>query len=79
MPNVTVICFLASVFFYGMGFDHNSDVSLATAYFVLAIIFSMIGCLNYVIKYQATQVITKTLVFEKPLVRKRMMETMKAS
>lgn len=57
MPKVTVICYLSSLLFYGMGYskmlilknadvntyDFTSVVSLATAYFVLTIFLALIG------------------------------------
>lgn len=62
MPNVTVICYLSSLLFYGMGYlktlviqnavtldtyDYTFYVSLATGYFVLAIVLAVIGSLFF--------------------------------
>ncbi|MBP1759283.1 MAG: hypothetical protein H6Q63_200 [Firmicutes bacterium] len=58
MPKVTAICYLSSLLFYGMGYsktlvienpltvntyDYTLYVSLATAYYVLAIFLAVIG------------------------------------
>ncbi|WP_199241764.1 hypothetical protein [Desulfosporosinus sp. Sb-LF] len=65
MPNVTAICYLLSLLFYGIGYsktlvimsaltvntyDNTIDVSLATAYFVLAIFLAVIGSLFFYVK-----------------------------
>jgi len=59
MPNATTICYLSSLLFYGMGYskmlvlknpvtEHvNIHVSLATSYFVLTILFAVIGSLFF--------------------------------
>jgi len=64
MPNVTVICFFSSLLCYGLGFlkisslnnalldninyDFSILVSIATSYFVMAILFAVIGFLCYI-------------------------------
>lgn len=55
MPNVTAICYVSSLLFYGMGFFkmlvlknaviEHVNVSLATSYYFLAIFFAVIGSL----------------------------------
>ena len=65
MPNVTVICYLSSLLFYGLGYlktlviqnavtldtyDYTFYVSLATGYFVLAIVLAVIGSLFFYVK-----------------------------
>jgi len=62
MPNVTAICYLFSLLFYGMGYskmlvlrnavtvntyDYTIHVSLATGYFVFAIFSAIIGSLFF--------------------------------
>lgn len=64
MPKATVICYLSSLLFYGMGYskmgvlnsghvstyDYTINVSLATAYFVLTIFLIVIGSVSFYIK-----------------------------
>lgn len=63
MPKLTVICYLCSLLFYGMGFSkklmlnnmvivnanaYNYSINVSmTIFFVLAIIFSVIGFLSF--------------------------------
>lgn len=72
MAQLTAICYLSSLLFYGMGYskmlvlniadvntyDYISYVSLATAYFVLTILLALIGSLFFYVK---------TIQFKKPL------------
>lgn len=70
MPNVTAICYLSSLLFYGMGYsktlviknavtanvyDYTNYVSLATGYFVLAILLTVIGSLVFYVKNNRAQ------------------------
>ncbi len=64
MPKATVICYLFSLLFYGMGYlkmlvlknavvnnyDYTIYVSLATTYFVLTIFLAVIGSLFFYVK-----------------------------
>lgn len=63
MPNLTIICYLTSLLFYGMGFSKMFDLSNAvstTSYFVFAIIFAVIGSLIFYVKNNR-QVVIKRL------------------
>jgi len=71
MPNLTAICYLSSLLFYGMGYsktlviqnaftvnttyDYTIHVSLATGYFVLAILLAIIGSLIYYVQNNKDQ------------------------
>lgn len=67
MPNVTVISYLFSLIFFGMGFskmfvlsnpvtehmntvNYNTQVTLATSFFVLAIFTAVIGFLFFALR-----------------------------
>ena len=63
MPNLTIICYLTSLLFYGMGsskiFDLSNAVS-ATSYFVFAIFFAVIGSVFFYVKNNThRQIVTK--------------------
>jgi len=66
MPKITVICYLSSLLFYGMGYskmlvlntglmntyDFTNYVSLATGYFVLTIFLAVIGFFFFYVKFR---------------------------
>jgi len=60
---LTVICYLISLMFYGMGSskmgDLNNAVS-ATSYFVLAIFFAITGFMFYYVKNKTTVAIIES-------------------
>ncbi|MDP4159980.1 MAG: hypothetical protein Q8911_09505 [Bacillota bacterium] len=78
MPNVTAICYLSSLLFYGMGYsktlvikdaftintyDYTINVSLATGYFVFASLSAVIGSLFfYVKKYSEQEIIEQEII-----------------
>jgi len=63
MLNVTVICYLISLMFYGMGSSKMGDLNnavTATSYFVLAIFFAVIGFMFYYVKNKRTVAIIES-------------------
>ena len=62
-------------------YDYNIQVTLATSYFVLAIFFSVIGCLFFFVKKKKAQKMTKVMIpnSRKNPIGNRLMENMRAS
>lgn len=72
MPNLSVACYLSSLIFYGLGyskamvienavntFDYTINVSIATGYFVFAIVLTVIGSLFFFVMYTKEQEVAK--------------------